>query len=488
MKKMHVVTFRATAWLIGVLSGCFLSSTAMAAEGSGVLDLTSTWPGLLALAIFVGAYLLVATEEYTDLRKSTPVVLAAGLIWLLIAGYVQFAGLDASVEHALAETFINFASLFLFLLVAMAYVNAMTDRHVFEALRCWLVTHRFTYRQLFWVTGFLSFFISAAIDNLTTALVMGAVVVAVGGGSRRFVALACINVVVSANAGGAFSPFGDITTLMVWQTGVLGFTEFFRLFVPALVNFVVPAAIMCFAVPVGAPESDSRVPHMRRGGRAVIVLFALTIATAVLGHGVLGLPPYFGMMVGLAYLQLLMFYLRKTTPAQASVADQSADLVPAMEIDEREEKEPASRFSVLAHVANAEWDTLLFFYGVLLCIGGLAFLGYLAVLAEVLYLQWGATWANITVGVLSSVIDNIPIMAAVVKMNPSMPDGQWLLVTLTAGVGGSLLSVGSAAGVALMGQARGVYTFMSHMKWSWAVALGYVASILAHLAINANLF
>jgi Na+/H+ antiporter NhaD/arsenite permease-like protein len=127
---------------------------------------------------------------------------------------------------------------------------------------------------------------------------------------------------------------------------------------------------------------------------------------------------------------------------------------------------------------------LLFFYGVVLCVGGLGFLGYLAMASEVMYGEWGATWANIAVGVLSAIVDNIPVMFAVLSMQPDMSLGQWLLVTLTAGVGGSLLSIGSAAGVALMGQAEGKYTFLIHLRWTPVIALGYVGSILTHLWIN----
>jgi len=139
-------------------------------------------------------------------------------------------------------------------------------------------------------------------------------------------------------------------------------------------------------------------------------------------------------------------------------------------------------------VARAEWDTLFFFYGVVLCVGGLGFIGYLGMASEIMYTQWGATNANIAVGVLSAIVDNIPVMFAVLTMLPDMSSGQWLLVTLTAGVGGSLLSVGSAAGVALMGQARGKYTFFGHLKWMPVIALGYIASIGTHLIINRHLF
>ena len=120
----------------------------------------------------------------------------------------------------------------------------------------------------------------------------------------------------------------------------------------------------------------------------------------------------------------------------------------------------------------------------MLCVGGLGFLGYLSMVSDLMYNQWGATSANIAIGVLSAIVDNIPVMFAVLTMQPDMDTPQWLLVTLTAGVGGSLLSIGSAAGVALMGQARGKYTFFSHLKWTPAIAAGYVASILVHIWLN----
>jgi Na+/H+ antiporter NhaD/arsenite permease-like protein len=145
-------------------------------------------------------------------------------------------------------------------------------------------------------------------------------------------------------------------------------------------------------------------------------------------------------------------------------------------------------FDIFRNVERAEWDTLFFFFGVVVCVGGLGFLGYLTLLSDVMYHQWGPSAANISVGVVSAIIDNIPIMFAVLTMHPDMSLGQWLLVTLTAGVGGSLLSIGSAAGVALMGQARGVYTFFSHLKWTPVIALGYAASIALHMWLNARLF
>ncbi|MCB1880799.1 MAG: sodium:proton antiporter NhaD, partial [Gammaproteobacteria bacterium] len=217
-----------------------LPGIALASGGDGSrLDLTHHWAGYTAIAIFVVAYGLVMAEEFTHLRKSKPVILAAGIIWAIIAMvYQSHPELGVHVtEQAVRHNLLEYAELMLFLLVAMTYINAMDERNVFEALRSWLVRKGFGFRSLFWITGILAFFISPVADNLTTALLMCAVVMAVGGDNTKFVLLACINIVVAANAGGAFSPFGDITTLMVWQKGVttaqgvVDFWAFFALFI-----------------------------------------------------------------------------------------------------------------------------------------------------------------------------------------------------------------------------------------------------------------
>ena len=448
------------------------------------LDLTGHWAGYLSLGVFFLAYLFVMAEEFTHLRKSKPVMLAAGIIWASIALVYQIHGYTTEVEHAVRHNLLEYAELMLFLLVAMTYINAMDERLVFEKLRIWLVRKGLGFRALFWVTGLLAFFISPIADNLTTALLMCAVVLAVGGDNSRFILLACINIVVAANAGGAFSPFGDITTLMVWQKeittpqGMIDFWSFFALFFPSLVNWLVPAFIMGLAVPNEHPEPLSEAGVTKRGAKRIVILFLLTIATAVVFHNFLRLPPVVGMLTGLAYLQFFGYYLRKTrtkdeTPEAAAHAGHIGDPV---------------AFDIFTSVARAEWDTLFFFYGVVLCVGGLGFIGYLTLASDIMYNQWGATVANIAVGVMSAIVDNIPVMFAVLTMLPEMSNGQWLLVTLTAGVGGSLLSIGSAAGVALMGQARGKYTFFGHLKWAPVIALGYGSSILTHIWLNQHLF
>ncbi|MBT7307218.1 MAG: sodium:proton antiporter NhaD [Gammaproteobacteria bacterium] len=445
--------------------------------GGETLDLTTHTVGILSLLVFVTAYAFVMAEEVTHLRKSKPVLLAAGIIWAMIAVVYASHGMPHAAEVAIRHNFLEFAELMLFLLVAMTYINAMEERRVFDTLRSWLVSKGFGFRQLFWMTGILAFFISPIADNLTTALLMCAVVLAVGGDNDRFILLACINIVVAANAGGAFSPFGDITTLMVWQKGILDFSTFFALFIPSVVNFVIPASIMHFSIPDEQPTANEEMVVMKRGARRIILLFLATIATAVSYHNFLHLPPVIGMMTGLAYLQFFGYYLKKTYNKDVMDSGEHADRM-----------DPALPFDIFNKVARAEWDTLLFFYGVVLAVGGLGFIGYLSLTSEVMYTDWGATNANIMVGILSAIVDNIPVMFAVLTMMPDMSAGQWLLVTLTAGVGGSMFSIGSAAGVALMGQARGKYTFGGHLRWTPVIALGYGASIWVHMLVNEYYF
>ena len=428
------------------------------------IDLTTSYVGYISIFIFVLAYLFVMAEEFTHLRKSKPVIISAALIWGVIAYYysIHFKGSQAEVELALEHNILEFSELFLFLLVAMTYINALEERNVFNFIRFKLVSRGFNFRQLFILTGIITFFLSPIADNLTTALVMCSVLLACGKGNSKFLSIGCINIVIAANAGGAFSPFGDITTLMVWQAGIVEFTTFFKLFIPSVINYVIPAIIMYFFIPNEKPNVSSEVVFMKRGAKLIILLGLFTIFSAVNFHNILHLPPMLGMMFGLGLLGVYSFYLKITF----------------------NEKKDDNKFDFLKKVSKAEWDTLLFFFGVILSVGGLGFIGYLSLISEYLYVGLGATYANFIVGILSAIVDNIPVMFAVITMNPTMSTEQWLLVTLTTGVGGSLLSIGSAAGVALMGQARGYYTFFGHMKWTPIIFLGYIASIYVHMLLS----
>lgn len=437
------------------------------------MDLLNHPVGVISIVLFIVAYAFVMTEEITHLRKSKPVLFVAGIIWAMIAWVGVQTGNSYAVKKELMHAFDEFNQLMLFLLVAMTYINSMTERNVFEKLRSILLNQNFSYKKLFWITGFISFFLSPIADNLTTALTMCAVVLAVGKGNKNFTSISCVNIVVAANAGGAFSPFGDITTLMVWQAGYVEFFQFLKLFLPSLVNFIIPSFIMSFFIDGSANDVENPPVILKSGAITISCLFLVTIMTAISFKQFLALPPVFGMMFGLSLLQLYGYYLKRTFSAKSNINRDGSD----------------QPFGIFKQIAQAEWDTLLFFYGVILCVAGLSKIGYLALINSALYDGLGFTLANSLMGIISALIDNIPVMFSVIQMHDSttMDLNQWLLITLTAGVGGSLLSIGSAPGVALMGQAKGVYTFSSHLRWTGVIFIGYVFSIFTHLWLSGML-
>ena len=301
MKRLNPI------WIFTLL----LFSPAVFAAEPGI-DMTNSVIGLVCVGIFVLAYALVMGEEKLHMRKSKPVLVAAGLIWILVGWAYTSQGQGELAEEAFRHNLLEFSELMLFLLVAMTYINALEERRLFDALRAWMIRKGFTYKQLFWLTGILAFLISPIADNLTTALLMCAVIMKVAEGDKKFISLCCVSIVVAANAGGAFSPFGDITTLMVWQAGLVTFQEFFALFIPSLVNFLVPAVVMSFFIENKKPSSVTEEVELKRGALRITSLFLLTILTAVLCHSLLHLPPVLGMMMGLGYLQFFGYFLRVT--------------------------------------------------------------------------------------------------------------------------------------------------------------------------------
>ena len=480
-------------------------------------NMTRTWHGVLAVLVFITGYVLAVMEEQIGrgFKKSIPITVSAGVIWVLVAlGYRDKGHSTALVTQAARHNLTEFVEVFLFLLCAMTFINTMQQLNVFHKLRYWLVDSGFSYRSCFWITGLIAFWLSPIADNLTTAVLMGAVVSSLGGNEREYVAMCCVNIVVAANAGGAFSPFGDLTTLMVWQKGKLKLDEFPKLLVPSLVNWLVPALMMnrriVDAVP---PRVDVGDVRLLPGAVEVMLLFVGTVVMTACFHSYAHLPPVLGMMTGLGLLKVFGWWRNRSnyprggagagamsTPEDAHGQGREMDDVEARGVGKGGGKGgagagAASRFpggptssgaplDIFKRLEQTDWDTLIFFYGVIMCVGGLGVMGYLNAVSNYAYGNWGPDVANVAIGLLSAVIDNIPMMYAVLSTEPSMTKPEWLLLTLTAGVGGSLLSIGSAAGVGLMGVAPRSYTFQSHLRWAPAVVTGYFASVLAHTLLN----
>lgn len=472
-----------------LITSLFLTNTAFAADNTVTetnvnIDLTHHIIGFLSILITVLAYVAAMMEDVIDLRKSKPMVLGAALIWFAVCTHYALHGEAKVAALAFESNLLAYIELLLFILVSMTYLNAMEERGIFDGMRIWLLNKQFSYRQLFWITGFLAFLLSTVVSGLAVGLLMGAVAASVGKNKKQFIGIACVNIVVAVNAGGTFSPLGGISTLFVWQNKILKFAEFFALALPCLVNFLVPAIVMHFFVPKDTPAASSRSINLRRGSKRILILFVMTLMITVWGNVYLELPPAAGMMAGLAFLQFFSFYLTKTVKNQESQFAYAYKFF-GVDVPVGNEKQD---FDIYKNVGNMEWDTLLFFYGAMMIIGALSFLGYLDAIAHFLYGQNHPTNANIIIGLSSAFIDNGTLMFAVLNMHPNLPPGQWLLLTLTLGAGGSLLAIGSAPGVGLLGQIKEGYTFGYHMRWMPVILLGYIASIFVHFWVNADYF
>jgi Na+/H+ antiporter NhaD/arsenite permease-like protein len=424
-----------------------------AGHAASDVNLATTWVGWLSLAVFVIAYYFIATEDKYEVNKAKPALFAGTFMFMLIGIYYALNGLNPDPLHdELEHLILEIAEIFFFLLVAMTYIETLIERGVFDLMKFKLVSKGYTYKKLFWLTGILAFFISPVADNLTTALILSTVLFTIDKKNLSFLVPGAINIVVAANAGGAWSPFGDITTLMAWSAGKGAFVDFLFLFPTAILGWGVTAFLLSRFVPEGHPKkiegADPVVIH--KGGRVIIFLGVFTIAIAVLGKQFMHLPPMWGMLFGLSLLQLYAYTLKKYHDHD---------------------------IEIYKSVSKIENDTLLFFFGILAAVGALHFAGFLGHAVK-LYDMFDPTYVNVGVGFLSAIVDNVPVMSAVLKASPDLPLAQWLLVTLTAGVGGSLISFGSAAGVGVMGKLHGVYTFGSHMKLSWTILVGYIVSVL----------
>ncbi len=437
--------------LLGLTSIAAFASTSAHASGHAV-DLATEPFGWLLLTIFVVGYYFIAAEEKYHINKAKPALFTGTFMFMLLGAYYAVNGLDfTAFDNEIAHLILEIAEIFFFLFVAMTFIEALIERNVFDALKEKLLNAGYNYKQLFWVTGFLAFFISPVADNLTTALILSTVLITIERENKAFLVPAAINIVVAANAGGAWSPFGDITTLMAWSAGKGVFVDFLFLFPASIIGWGVTGFLLSRFVPEGTPArpENAEPVHIHHGGKVIIFLGVFTIASAVLGKQLMHLPPMWGMLFGLSLLQLYAYTLKKYHDHD---------------------------IEIYKSVSKIENDTLLFFFGILAAVGALHFAGFLGHAVK-LYEMFDPTTVNIGVGFLSAIVDNVPVMSAVLKASPNIPLEQWMLVTLTAGVGGSMISFGSAAGVGVMGKLKGVYTFGAHMKMSWTIVVGYFVSV-----------
>ncbi len=418
-------------------------------------SLTWTWLGIVSIIVFVVWYYFIATEEKYHINKAKPAMFIGTFLFMLIGVYFMVNGLDMkSLNHELSDLILEIAELYFFLFIAMTFIETLIERRVFKSLKYKLVSRWWSYKKLFWTTWFLAFFLSPIVDNLTTALILSTVLLTIDKKNKAFLVPSAIGIVVAANAWWAWSPFGDITTLMVWTEWKWNFTDFLFLFPSAVIWWLVTAGLLSNFIPKWKPKFDVHTeekPKLKDWAKVIIFLWIFTIVLAVLSHQLFHFPAMWWMMFWMSLLKLYAYSLKK--------------------------RANEATFDVFASMKLVENDTLLFFFGILSAVWALHYIWFLNYIVDLYNIIWPTSW-NIAVWFISAVVDNVPVMSAILKANPDMLISQWMLVTLTAWIGWSLISFGSAAWVWVMWKMKGIYTFWSHFKYGWTILIGYMVSMI----------
>lgn len=427
------------------------------------------------ICIFIAGYLLIAMENWTLVNKSAVALLMAVLSWTLFYwGFGASAENVSAFTNALGET----SEILFFLLGAMVIVEVVDTNGGFDFVREKLVST--SKAGLLWKLTFITFFLSAVLDNMTTAIIMVMILDKLVS-DRKDKLLYASMVILAANSGGAFSPIGDVTTIMLWVKGNISTFGIIRsLLIPSLVSVLIPAAIMSFFLK-GKLAISRRVPTNERKTGIRITRKERTTVFCVGVGGLLfvpifrfltGLPPFMGIMLILAVLWIVTEFIFKRRRYKD---------IPAAELPD---------VSALLH--KIDLSTILFFLGILTTVSALSETGALKAAGVFLDRTSGSNPYIVTaaIGFLSAVVDNVPLVASCMGMYDVIPAGIgadiygvdgtfWELLAYSGGIGGSMLIIGSAAGVVVMGLQK--ISFGWYLKhFSWIACLGYLAGILAY--------
>ncbi len=441
------------------------------------------------IIVFCIGYFCIAIESVTKINKAAIALLMFVATWTLFmfdpGSYVSSAvgdhiasAVSAVIEHHLGST----STTLFFLLGAMTIVELVDQNGGFNFVRDTLQTK--SKRALLWRIAFMTFFLSAILDNLTTSIVMIMILRKLVSDKQDRLIYAAL-VVIAANSGGAFSPIGDVTTIMLWNKGVITAAGvIMEIFIPSVVSMVIPAYILSLSLKgslvltqeaVVEDDSDLLTPNQRKtifflgvGGLIFVPIFK------TITH----LPPFVGILLVLGVLWTVteIFYCRIH--------------------QEGEETNTSTQKRVSKMLSRIDMDTILFFLGILMAVACLETIGALTLLGQTLDVVFAGNHYLVTgiIGVLSSIVDNVPLVAGCMGMYPVQAAGDmaidgifWQLLAYCAGVGGSMLIIGSAAGVVVMGLEK--ITFGWYMKKvTWVAFVGYFAGIVCYWAEKTFLF
>lgn len=417
---------------------------------------------ILMIVIFVIGYAAIALEHPIKIDKAASAILTGVLCWTL---YVFNGASQEAVEHGLTHHLFDIASILFFLMGAMTIVELIDAHEGFSVITDKINTTNKV--KLMWIVTLISFFLSAALDNLTTSIVMISLLrKLIGDKETRWVFGGLV--IIAANAGGAWSPIGDVTTTMLWIKGQLPDTGamIMHLIVPSLATILLPLAYLTFTQK-GNVERPMKMENSGHGSASVTnfeknLVFILGIGGLLfvpVFKTITHLPPFMGMMLSLGIVWVVTELIHS-----------------------KKAKEDKRGLSVIGVLQKIDTASVLFFLGILLAVAALQEVGHLALTAEFLdsALNQNIHAINISIGFLSAIVDNVPLVAAAQGMYDILPSGDfaaggqfWEFLAYCAGTGGSCLIIGSAAGVAVMG--------LEHISFGWYLKKITPIAILGYL-------
>ncbi len=434
---------------------------------------------LAIVIVFCIGYLFIAIESVTKINKAAIALLMLVATWTLFMispdSYLPMATgeqLATVVSEAIEQHLGSTSTTLFFLMGAMTIVELVDQNGGFNFVRDVMHTH--SKRALLWRIAFMTFFLSAILDNLTTSIVMIMILRKLVSDHKDRIIYASL-VIIAANSGGAFSPIGDVTTIMLWNKGVItALGVISELLVPSIVSMVIPAYVLSFSLKgslVFTAEQSQTVQASNLTAMQRKVIFFLGVGGLIfvpIFKSITHLPPFVGILLVLGVLWTVteVFYAHLKNP----------------------EEKGAMQKRVSQMLSRIDMSTILFFLGILMAVACLETIGVLTMLGQGLNETFDGNHYLITgiIGVLSSIVDNVPLVAGCMGMYPVAPTGDmavdgifWQLLAYCAGVGGSMLIIGSAAGVVVMGLEKITFGwYMRHI--SWIAFVGYIAGILCY--------
>lgn len=396
------------------------------------------------------ALLSIVLEEVIHVNKAKSTLFLGALAWILVFLFPEAGTTPEELRHKLDENILEIAGLWLFLMAAMTFVAFLNHQGLIETLIYKMLPRRISERKLIFLVAIFAFVFSSLCDNITATLVSIALVLSLRLDRRKTLRFS-VMVVFAVNSGGVALITGDVTTLMIFLAGKVEIQDLLLLSAPAFVSVLALAGMLSRPLNgvtevIPTPRRDDHV------GKVIAVVFLATIIGTIVLNIIAGIPPVLTFLFGLSLMFLIGRFLYNE--------------------DKRE--------NLLDYIRKIEFDTLMFFLGILLLVGMLKEIGVLDSLVRI-YEVMPPVAANFVMGLFSAVVDNVPLTAALLKSNISMSHAEWLSLTYAVGVGGSMLVIGSAAGIIAMSKVE-ILTFATYARYvlflAIAFAIGYAGSLL----------